>query len=154
MTKLTGKILALDVGDARVGVAASDPTGLLASPVTILQRGPEVIPQIARLAVETGAVAVMAGLPYNMDGTLGFQAKKVQHFMKQVEQAVAPLPVIFEDERESTVGARELRLARGTKKKKRRERVDAEAAAVFLQAYLDRARDQRIKGESAAQEEN
>lgn len=141
MTQHSGKIIALDVGDARVGVAASDPTGLLASPVTIIKRGPEAVDQIVKIIRESDAAAVVVGLPLNMDGSVGFQAKKVQRFAAQIEVTIAPIPVIMEDERESTVDARELRLARGTRQKKRRGRVDAEAAAVFLQAYLDRARD-------------
>jgi putative Holliday junction resolvase len=147
MPILTGKIVALDVGDARVGVAASDPTGLLASPVTILKRDAHTIEKVVDLVRELSAGAVLVGLPLNMDGSVGFQAKKVQKFARQIEQAVAPLPVIMEDERESTADARELRLARGTRQKKRRERVDSEAAAIFLQAYLDRTREQRLRGE-------
>lgn len=142
MTTLPGKIIALDVGDARIGVAASDPGGSIASPVTIIRRDLASVTRITDLIRDSGAVAVLVGLPLNMDGTIGFQAKKVQNFAKQIEQAIAPIPVLMEDERESTIAARELRLARGTKQKKRRTRVDAEAAAIFLQTYLDRARSQ------------
>lgn len=139
-----GKIIALDVGDARVGVAESDPTGFLASPMTILKRGSDTVDQVVEIIKRTQARAVLVGLPLNMDGSIGFQAKKVQRFAALVKAAVDPLPVILEDERESTVDARELRLLRGTKQKKRRGRVDAEAAAIFLQAYLDRERERHF----------
>lgn len=148
MTNHPGKIIALDVGDVRVGIAASDPTGFLASPVTIIKRGPEAVDQIVKIIRESEAVAVVVGLPLNMDGSVGFQAKKVQRFAAQIEAVIAPIPVIMEDERESTVDARELRLARGTRQKKRRGKVDAEAAAVFLQAYLDRVRESVSRSES------
>lgn len=133
--------MALDVGDARVGVAVSDPSGFLASPSHIIKRDAGTVQKVADLVRETEAVAVVVGLPLNMDGSVGFQAKKVQRFAQQVKAAVAPVPVILEDERESTEMAREMRLARGTPKKKRQQRVDAEAAAIFLQAFLDRQRE-------------
>ncbi len=139
-----GKILALDVGDVRIGVAASDAGGFIASPVTIIKRGQTALGQIQELVRQSAAVAVVIGLPLNMDGSVGFQAKKVQNFAKQIEEAIAPVPVVMEDERHSTMDARELRLARGTKKKKRQMHIDAEAAAIFLQAWLDRVRSEKI----------
>lgn len=136
--------MALDVGDVRIGVAASDAGGFIASPVTIIKRGQTALGQIQHLVSESAAVAVIIGLPLNMDGSVGFQAKKVQNFAKQIEEAIAPVPVLMEDERQSTMDARELRLARGTKKKKRQMHIDAEAAAIFLQAWLDRARSEKV----------
>lgn len=144
MNRISGKILALDVGDARVGVAVSDPTGFLASPVEIIKRDSATITRVIELVRLHEAAAVMVGLPLNMDGTTGFQAKKVQRFAEKIAEAVAPAPVILEDERESTVTAREMRLERGTKRKKRQGRIDAEAAAIFLQAYLDRNRADQL----------
>ncbi len=151
------KTLALDVGDARVGVAISDPTGFLASPLTILKRSADTVDEIAALVRKHEVTTVLVGLPLNMDGTKGFQAKKVERFAEKIKEALdttlpgnaASISIIFEDERVSTQDAREMRLQRGVKKMKRRERVDAEAAAIFLQEYLDRKRAERIK---AAQE--
>lgn len=140
MIKVSGKILALDVGEARVGVAVSDPSGFLASPLVILKRDKTTIEKVVELVRTLEIRTVMVGLPLNMDGTTGFQAKKVQRFAGLIGEAVAPVPIIMEDERESTEMARELRLTRGIGQKKRRERIDAEAAAIFLQNYLDRKR--------------
>ena len=147
------KTLALDVGDARVGIAISDSTGFLASPLTILKRSATTVDEIAALMQKHEVSTLLIGLPLNMDGTKGFQAKKVERFAEKLKEALeavlpdqaATISIIFEDERVSTQAARELRLQRGTKMKKRRERVDAEAAAIFLQEYLDRKREERIK---------
>jgi putative holliday junction resolvase len=147
------KTLALDVGDARVGVALSDATGFLASPLTIIKRGAGTVAEIAALVQKHEITTLLVGLPLNMDGTKGFQAKKVERFAEKIKEAMAEtlpaqaahLSIIFEDERVSTQDARELRLQRGVKKMKRRERVDAEAAAIFLQEYLDRQRSERLK---------
>jgi len=142
MSPFSGKILALDVGDARVGVAVSDPSGFLASPLDILKRDSATIERIIEKVDTLNIAAVLVGLPLNMDGSHGFQAKKVQRFADRVREAVHPIPVYLEDERESTEAAREMRLARGTKKKKRMGRIDSEAAAIFLQTYLDRIRQE------------
>ena len=129
-------ILALDVGDVRVGVAMS--AGVLAAPLEIIKRDAHTIDNIKRLVDLHGIELILVGLPYNMDGTIGFQGKKTQRFADKLTVAVAPVPVEMEDERESTEQARELRLARGKGQKARKSRIDAEAAAIFLQAYLDR----------------
>lgn len=141
MIKVSGKILALDVGEARVGVAVSDPSGFLASPLLILKRDKTTIDRVADLTRTLDIRAVLVGLPLNMDGTSGFQARKVERFAGRIGEAVAPIPIIMEDESESTMMARALRIERGIGQKKRRGRIDAEAAAIFLQAYLDRARN-------------
>lgn len=140
MSQVSGKILALDVGDARVGVAVSDPSGFLASPLQILKRDANTINRVLDMVRSMEISTVIVGLPLNTNGSSGFQAKKVERFAKKIGEAITPVPVVMEDERESTLMARELRLARGTGQKKRRERIDAEAAAIFLQTYLDRMR--------------
>ncbi len=140
MIKVSGKILALDVGEARVGVAVSDGSGFLASPLLILKRDKTTIDRVVDLARTLDVCAVLVGLPLNMDGTSGFQARKVERFAGRIGEAVAPIPIIMEDESESTMMARALRIERGIGQKKRRARIDAEAAAIFLQVYLDRQR--------------
>lgn len=138
MSKDSVATLAVDVGDVRVGIALGDPTGLLASPLTILKRGPGCADEIAGLVKQHRVGRVLVGLPLNTDGTRGFQARKVERFAEVLSEMIAPVPVLFEDEGFSTQDARQLRIDRGVRKKKRRERVDAEAAALFLQAWLDR----------------
>src|SRR5688572_20816694 len=101
------KTLALDVGDARVGVALSDPTGFLASPLTILKRSATTVDEIAALVQKHEVATVLVGLPLNMDGTKGFQAKKVERFAEKIKEALtaavpgqaATISIIFEDER-------------------------------------------------------
>ena len=138
------RILALDVGDKRIGLALSDPSGMLASPFRVLQRvGPRKDPaEVARIAAEQGAERILVGIPLSMDGVARAQAQAVQAFCEAL-RARTPVPIITWDERLTTVEAqRRLRQA-GAKGQRRRERDDAVAAAVLLQAYLDSLRVQR-----------
>lgn len=136
---LAGKILALDVGDARIGLAVSDPTGFLASPLDIIKRDTQSVDRILSVIALHSIEMLLVGLPLNMDGSEGFQAKKTIRFAEKIREVLPEnFPILMEDERQSTETAREMRLERGTRKKKRQGRIDAEAAAIFLQAYLDR----------------
>ena len=132
------RVLGLDVGDRRIGVALSDESWTLASPLCVIQSvgwGPD-SRQIADIMRETGAELIVSGLPYNMDGSLGFQAKKVQDFLKVVEGL--GFPVAWIDERLTTVTAQNALIEGGMRREDRREHVDKVAAAVILQAWLDR----------------
>jgi len=136
-----GRILGLDVGDRWIGVALSDPEGILASPLTrITREGTEAtIEAILRLVRQHQVRRIVAGLPYSMKGGLGQQALKVLDFLQELRQHLE-IPVEAVDERLSTVAAeRRMREARIVKKRKR-EKVDATAAALILQAYLDEVR--------------
>jgi len=135
------RILALDVGDKRIGVAVSDPTGLLARPLTIIPRKGEAadIEAIQKLAGEQGAVRVVVGLPLSLDGRIGPQAEKVQALVDKLRLSLA-IPLELKDERFSTASVRERRLESGLSKKKRRAPDDADAAAIILQEYLDECR--------------
>lgn len=132
-----GRILALDVGDKRIGIAVSDEMHLIATPHSVYNRvgyGPDV-KHIARLCQETRADLVVCGLPRNMDGTEGFQAQKVQAFAEQLQKA--GLQVVFQDERLSTVSAHQALIEGGMRRDDRKGTVDKVAAAVILQQYLD-----------------
>lgn len=134
---MTGRILGLDVGDVRIGIALSDETQLIASPHSVYTRvgwGPDV-KHIQKLFVDTGAVLIVSGLPRNMDGSVGFQAEKVMAFMDKVKEA--GLPVVFQDERLSTVSAHQALIEGGMRRNDRKGTVDKVAAAVILQSYLD-----------------
>ncbi len=137
------RILGLDIGDRRIGVAVSDPTGLLARPLVIIPRKGEAadVAAVVRLVAEHQAGKVLAGLPLSLDGSLGPQAAKVKAFLDKLAPAL-PVPLETWDERFSTTTAHELRLAAGVKKKKRQAPDDAAAAAVILQSYLDEQRGQ------------
>ena len=135
-----GRVLGLDVGDKRIGVAVSDETRLIASPYCVIQSvgwGPD-SRKIADIMRETGAELIVSGLPYNMDGSLGFQAKKVQDFLRVVENL--GFPVEWIDERLTTVTAQNALIEGGMRREDRRSHVDKVAAAVILQAWLDRQR--------------
>lgn len=132
------RILALDVGDRRVGVALSDPSGTLASALTVIERSARErdLRKIAALADEYQVTQIVVGLPRRMDGTVGEQAEKVQSFARSLQRVVTQ-PVIFWDERLTTAAAEKMMIEAGMKRAKRRARIDAAAAALILQGYLD-----------------
>lgn len=135
------RILALDVGDRRIGVALSDPLGILASPLTIIERRDEAvdIAAIGALVSEHKVGRVIAGMPLSLAGESGMQAGKVKAFLDKLAPSL-DVPLETRDERFSTLTARELMLEAGAKGKKRRKPDDAAAAAVILQSYLDEHR--------------
>jgi putative Holliday junction resolvase len=130
------RILALDVGDSRIGLALSDPLGILATPFTIIDRAdePATIDKIAGIIRKKEVNLVIAGLPLNMDGSIGPQAEKTKSFIAGLSRVIH-VPVEYRDERLSTVSAREL--IQGVRKTSRATRYDAAAAALILQSYLD-----------------
>ncbi|MEE8471833.1 MAG: Holliday junction resolvase RuvX [Dehalococcoidia bacterium] len=138
--------LGLDVGERRIGVALSDPEGIIATPfgmVPVSGDGPESdIARILELVRDHEAGTIVVGLPLSMDGTLGPQARRVQAFVDELS-ARSPVPVEVWDERLSTVVSQRLMRDAGTKKRRRQERRDAAAAAVILQGFLDRVRASR-----------
>jgi putative Holliday junction resolvase len=129
--------LGLDVGDKKVGVALSDPIGILASPLTIIDRtdNPADIAAIIDIVTQHQVGCIIVGLPLSMNGSVGHQAEKVRHFAEELRRHVE-ITVEYRDESLSTVTARNLMRSA---KKDPRARDDAVAAAVILQAYLDEA---------------
>lgn len=137
------RILGLDIGDRRIGVALSDPGGLIASPHSVYQRvgyGPDTR-HFVSLAAQVGADYLVAGLPYNMDGSLGFQAEKAQAFCERLRKAGLRVEMI--DERLSTRSAEAALIEGGMRRERRRDSVDKVAAALILQSYLDGLRNTR-----------
>lgn len=136
--------LGLDIGDKRLGVALSDPDGILASPLTIIECREEGldIEAIINIVNQHQVGQIIVGLPRSMDGSIGQQAEKVQDFTRKLCQHTQ-IPVEFRDERLSTVSARRLMQAVGSKKLKKRARDDAIAAAIILQSYLDEEHEAR-----------
>ncbi len=131
------RYMGLDIGDRWIGVALSDPSAKLASPLTILKRSDDMADMEAIVSIikEHDVGLVVVGLPRMLDGSLGIQAQKVEAFTRQLQDRI-DIPVEFRDERLTTVSARRLMRESGTKKA-RRKRDDAIAAAVILQAFLD-----------------
>jgi len=136
----SGVRLGVDPGDARIGVARSDPSGFLATPVETVPRGDGDVDRLAALVGEEEAVEVVVGLPRSLSGREGPAAQKVREFAGVLARRVAPVPVRLCDERLSTVTAENLLRERGRKGSKRRAVVDQAAAVVILQNALDTER--------------
>ncbi len=131
------KILAVDYGDARTGLAACDPGEMLASPVgTVEHWDPQkVAEEAAKAAKEVRAERIVVGHPLNMDGTAGPRAQLCREFAALLREA-SGLPVVLWDERQTTVTATRYLNATDTRGKKRKQVIDAVAATVILESYL------------------
>ena len=132
-----GVRLGIDPGDARIGVARSDPSGLLATPVETVRRGKGDLARIVEILGEENAVEVVVGLPRSLSGREGPAAVKVREFAAELARRVAPVPVRLCDERLTTVSAEAMLRDRGRKGAKRRAVVDQAAAVVILQQALE-----------------
>jgi len=133
------RIVGLDVGERRIGVAVADERARVALPVAVIERRelPADLDAIARLVQEQGAEAVVIGLPISLNGSLGPQAQAVEAFGRKLS-ARLPLPIEYWDERLSTVEAQRRLASAGHRGPKAKARRDALAAAIILQGYLDR----------------
>ncbi len=136
----SGVRLAVDVGSARIGVARSDPGGLLASPLTTVPRGPGDLAALAGLAAEHDAIEVIVGLPTGLSGRDGRAAAGARDFAAALAAAAAPRPVRLVDERFTTVLAHDALRQGGRDSRQRRGVVDQAAAALLLQSALDAER--------------
>jgi putative holliday junction resolvase len=138
----------VDPGSVRVGVAASDPDGVLASPVAVLTRDPRGkadLAEIAELVADRDAIEVVVGLPRSLSGRDGAAAELARGYAAELASRVAPVEVVLVDERLSTAEAgRGLRLA-GVRSRQARGLIDAAAAAVILQHALDSERASGIR---------
>lgn len=135
--------LGLDIGDRRIGVALSDPAGILATPFTVIERQDERqdIETIVDIINQHQVKQIIVGLPRSMDGTIGEQAEKVRAFTDRLSSQT-DVPVEFRDERLTTVSARRLMQAASVKRTSRKKmRDDAIAAAIILQGYLEESRE-------------
>lgn len=132
------RVLGLDIGSKRIGIAVSDELGLTAQGIeTLVSKGLEAdIKHIVKLAGDYQAKEIVVGLPLNMDGTEGPQAKKVRTLMERIIQEVQ-IPVREWDERLSTVAAERTLLEADMSRAKRRKVIDKLAAVLILQTYLD-----------------
>jgi putative Holliday junction resolvase len=135
-----GVRLGIDPGDARIGVARSDPSGFLATPVETVRRGKGDLARIAKILAEEEAVEVIVGLPRSLSGQEGPAAVKVRGFAASLARRVAPVPVRLVDERMTTVSAEAMLRDQGRKGGKRRAVVDQAAAVLILQHALDTER--------------
>lgn len=131
------KIMAVDFGDARTGLAICDKTELLASPVGVIheKRFEHAVEKVAAAAAENRAEAVIVGLPLNMNGSEGSRAELCRNFAEQLSSKVN-VPVRMWDERQTTVSAAGYLNQTDTRGKKRKEVIDAVAAVIILDSYL------------------
>ena len=132
--------LAVDVGSARIGVASSDPGGLLASPLTTVRRSKDDIAAIVRMAADRRAIEIVVGLPTSLSGRQGPAAGLARQFAEALATKAAPVPVRLVDERFTTVIAHSALRAAGRDSRQRRGVVDQAAAASLLQGALDAER--------------
>lgn len=131
------RIVALDVGDRRIGIAVSDALGITAQPIETYTRvgyGPDVR-RICQIAQQYETNRILCGLPLNMDGSRGFQAEKVAQLAEKLEEA--GLVVSYYDERMTTVLAEDALLEANMSRENRKKKVDMVAAVMILQSYLD-----------------
>lgn len=132
--------LGVDVGAVRIGVAACDPAGLIATPVVTLRRGRGDLVELARLATEHAAVEVVVGLPRTLAGREGRAAVGAVAFAERLAETLGSTPVRLVDERFSTVGAQRDLRASGVGSRRGRSVVDQAAAVIILQSALDEER--------------
>jgi putative Holliday junction resolvase len=138
------RILAIDPGSKRVGVALSDPTETIAQPLATLQAEPEatLASRVAETARSHEAERIIVGLPLRLDGTRGPEAAAAQRLAAAIRHA-SGLPVEMVDERLTTAAADRALIAGGVKRERRRQGIDRVAATMLLQGHLDQRRRQK-----------
>jgi len=140
------KILGIDMGERRIGLALSDPLGFTAQGLKTIQikTSEEICDKLMEVIREKEADKLVFGLPKNMNGTLGPQALKVKEFAQKLK-SISQLPVDFEDERLSTVSAEQVLLLADQSRAKRKKAIDRLSAVIILQTYLDRKSAEKNK---------
>jgi putative holliday junction resolvase len=136
------RVLGVDLGSKRVGLAVSDPTGTIAQPLGTLAAEPRgtLAGRLAGVARQNEAARIVVGLPRRMDGSIGPEAKAARVLADELRRA-SKVPVELVDERLTTAAAEKSLLAAGMHREKRRANIDRVAAAILLQSHLDRKRD-------------
>lgn len=136
------RFLGLDIGEVRIGVAISDELGMIASPVAMIPRKSDVAAELRTLIAKYSPSRLIVGLPVGLSGREGPQAQATRAFAEVLAGDVG-LPLEYYDERMSSSIAEAALISQGTRREKRKQQVDAMAAAIILQGYLD---NQRWKG--------
>ena len=133
------RFLGIDYGTVRIGLALSDPTGILASPLPFLEnQSPQQVTSALSQLIQTHQIeGLVIGLPRNMDGTYGPSAQKVRDFIAQIQKSIS-LPITPIDERLTTAQASKQLSGIGLNQKQLRKKVDSSSASLILQQYLDR----------------
>lgn len=136
-----GRVMALDLGTRRIGIALSDPTRILASPLKTIHATPRLraLAQIIALLDEHAVVELVVGLPLTMSGEQGMQAQLVKSFADELQEQMA-IPLHLFDERLTSVAAERMMLDLGMRPEQRKAKIDEVAASIILQDYLDSQR--------------
>jgi putative Holliday junction resolvase len=138
--------MGLDIGSRRIGVAIADELGIVASPVGFVQPGPDDRADFENLVRKNGITHLIVGIPRNMAGKEGPQAKEVRAYAEALAADLG-LPLTYWDERFTTIIAERNLISGGRSRQQRRTEIDAAAAAVMLQGYLDHQASQRRRGD-------
>lgn len=135
------RFVAFDIGDKRIGVAISDPFNTYALPSETYHRKgfKEDVAALSKIAKDKGATTIICGLPVNFDGSEALQTEKTRRFIEALQSAV-DIPIVCEDERFTTQMAHEVLISEGMRREKRKNYVDALAAANILDGYLQRTK--------------
>ncbi|NHC34404.1 Holliday junction resolvase RuvX [Scytonema millei] len=143
--------LGLDIGRKRIGVAGCDGTGLIATGLMTIERKSfaEDVAQLQSLVQLRRVQTIVAGLPYSMDGSLGFQARQVQKVAKRITKAL-DLPLVFVDERLTSFQAEQFMHAENISPSRHKALIDRKAAAIILQQWLDTRRREQGAGSARA----
>jgi putative Holliday junction resolvase len=141
-----GRVLGLDIGEKRIGVAVSDETGAIASPVGFVARGLRAEADLRALVESYEAGRLIIGLPAGLSGREGPQARETRFYAEALAEALN-IAVDYWDERLTTAIAERSLIASGVRRDQRRQQIDAVAAAVMLQSYLDAQRHRRRRDE-------
>lgn len=133
------KIMSVDYGDARTGIAFSDPLGMLASPYDVIKESyqPKLVNKLVEIINKEKPAKIIIGLPRNMDGSYGFRCDKCKELGEELAKVV-DVEILYEDERLTTVMAHDVLSKNNVRGQKRKNVVDAVSAVMILQSYLDK----------------
>jgi putative holliday junction resolvase len=133
------RLLGVDIGERRIGVALSDELGMIASPIATIDAQGDVAGEFRKLVSKYGVARLIVGLPIGLSGREGPQSKQVRSIADDLGRELG-IEIVYSDERLSSAVANQALISQGTRRARRKEQVDAMAAAVILQGYLDSQR--------------
>lgn len=139
------KILALDIGTVRIGIATSDIMEIIASAYEVYKRkNPnEDLQHVAKIVQDLSVGEIVIGLPLKMDGTEGQSVEMARQFGEKLAELVS-VPIVYQDERLSTVSAERILIESGVRREKRKGKIDSIAATIILQTYLDKKSNMKV----------
>lgn len=139
------KIVSLDIGTVRIGIASSDIMEIIASPSPVYKRknNSSDVTAIAEIINNLQAGQVVIGLPLKMDGSEGQSVQMAKDFGEELSKVIT-IPIVYQDERFSTVEAQRILIESGMRREKRKDKIDSLAATIILQTYLDKKSNMKL----------